>query len=247
MAVKPQYKGLEHGHEPHQIAERLSRTPVSSYLRDWVYGGIDGAVTTFAIVAGATGAALSNNVILILGIANLLADGFSMAAANFIGTKAETDDYERLKAREQRHIQQVPEGEREEIRQILISKGFEGEILENAAAVITSSEQRWIDTMLTEEYGLPPSNRSAWKAALATFMAFLLCGIIPIIPFIFGVTAGATSAAAMTAVVFFGIGSAKSYWSLAHWSRSGLETVGLGMTAAGLAYGVGAFLRNIIG
>ena len=88
---------LEHGHRPSEIAKRLKDGPRVSYLRDWVYGGIDGTVTTFAVVAGVTGAALSTKALLILGVANLLADGFSMAAANFSGTRAEIEEYEHVR------------------------------------------------------------------------------------------------------------------------------------------------------
>jgi hypothetical protein len=84
---------LEHGHNPHDVAKRLKQGPHVSYLRDWIYGGIDGTVTTFAVVAGVVGADLSTKVLLILGAANLFADGFSMAAANFTGTKAEMEEY----------------------------------------------------------------------------------------------------------------------------------------------------------
>ena len=93
---------LEHDHSPHAIARRLQRGPDASYLRDWVYGGIDGAVTTFAIVAGALGADLAARFVIIMGIANLVADGFSMAAANYSGTRAENDDFERIRAMEER-------------------------------------------------------------------------------------------------------------------------------------------------
>ena len=103
---------IEHGHSPEAIAARLKGGPQVSYLRDWVFGGIDGAVTTFAIVAGVAGASLSTNIILILGAANLLADGFSMAAGNYSGVKAERDDYRRLREMELRHIAATPEGER---------------------------------------------------------------------------------------------------------------------------------------
>ena len=98
---------IEHRHTPDAIAARLEKGPQANYLRDWVFGGIDGAVTTFAIVAGVAGAALSTNVILILGAANLLADGFSMAAGNYSGVKAERDDYERLREMEIRQIKIV--------------------------------------------------------------------------------------------------------------------------------------------
>ena len=89
---------LEHGHEPHEISSRINGTRRRSNLRDVIYGAIDGAVTTFAIVAGVVGAELSTKVIIALGIANVLADGFSMAAGNYSGTKAELDDARRLRA-----------------------------------------------------------------------------------------------------------------------------------------------------
>ena len=87
---------LEHEHTPEAIAERLGRGARHNYLRDFVYGGIDGAVTTFAVVAGTIGANLATRIVLILGAANLIADGFSMAASNFLGTRAERDDYRRV-------------------------------------------------------------------------------------------------------------------------------------------------------
>ena len=93
-----QRAGMEHGHSREAIARRLARPPSVSYLRDWVYGGIDGAVTTFAIVAGVVGADLSNRVVLILGLANVVADGFSMAASNFSGTRTELEEKAHLRA-----------------------------------------------------------------------------------------------------------------------------------------------------
>ena len=131
---------LEHGHNPREIAKRLRDGPRVSYLRDWVYGGIDGTVTTFAVVAGVVGADLSTRALLILGAANLLADGFSMAAANFSGTKAEIEEYEQVRRMEERHVRVAPEGEREEIRQIFQAKGFKGEALDTVVDVITEKK-----------------------------------------------------------------------------------------------------------
>ena len=110
---------LEHGHSPKEVHERLREAGRSAHLKDFVYGSIDGTVTTFAIVAGVEGAGLPYSVIVALGLANVLADGFSMAAGNYTGTKAELDNRRRLAEVESRHIRLVPEGEREELRQIL--------------------------------------------------------------------------------------------------------------------------------
>ncbi|MEM8650685.1 MAG: VIT1/CCC1 transporter family protein, partial [Pseudomonadota bacterium] len=103
---------MEHGHTTEEIRRRLNNKQGHNYLGDFVYGGIDGTITTFALVAGIVGAGISKNIILVLGFANILADGFSMAASNYSGTKAETDNLKRLREIENRHIDQIPDGER---------------------------------------------------------------------------------------------------------------------------------------
>jgi VIT1/CCC1 family predicted Fe2+/Mn2+ transporter len=237
---------LEHGHDSASVRRRLAAGPAVSYLRDWVYGGIDGAVTTFAIVAGAIGADLSSRVVLILGAANLVGDGFSMAAGNFSGTKAERDEYAHLRTVEERHVDLVPEGEREEVRQIYRGKGFHGEDLERAVSVITASREGWIDTMMAEEYGQPRVLRMPWKAVLSTFGAFLVCGSVPLLPFVVDAADASGLSLAATALVFFGIGTAKSRWSVTSWWRSGLETLAVGLAAAGLAFAIGYWLKGFV-
>ena len=235
---------VEHGHSPEEIGERLAAGPRPSYLRDWVYGGIDGAVTTFAVVAGVVGAELQPAVVVVMGFANLAADGFSMAAGNYLGTRAEREDLARLEEVEHRHIDLVPDGEREEVRQIYRGKGFGGEELERAVAVITADRSRWVRTMLTEEYGLPTEVRSPLRAAASTFAAFCLCGLAPLLPYLFGARGAFLASALLTGAVFFAIGSAKSRWSPSPWWSSGLSTLLVGGLAASLAYVVGAALRS---
>ena len=241
LPVKP----MEHEHTVEAIHERLSTGPRQNYLRDWIYGGIDGSVTTFAVVSGVVGARLSAWIILVMGFANLLADGFSMAASNFLGTRAEHEDLKRLEAIEYRHIDLSPEGEREEVRQIFLRKGFAGEDLTRLVDMITSDRARWVRTMLTEEYGLPQEVRSPWLAAVTTFSAFLVCGLVPLLPYLFGLKDPLTTSIVMTAGIFFAIGSVKSRWSSAVWWRSGLSTLAVGSMAAGLAYGVGLLLNHL--
>ncbi|MBE1282054.1 MAG: hypothetical protein GJ676_01965 [Rhodobacteraceae bacterium] len=229
----------DHSHTPEAIAKRIGAPPGRGVLRDVVYGGIDGSVTTFAIVAGVAGAGLSPFVIVALGLANVLADGFSMAAGNYSGTKAEQDNARRLRQIEERHIALYPEGERQEVREILAQKGLSGDVLEEATAAITAQQESWIDLMMEGEYGIAGVEPDPMRAAIATFLAFLVAGLIPLLPFLLGLEAAFAWSVWMTAGMFFAIGAVKSRWSLAPWWRSGLETLAIGGAAAAIAYVVG--------
>jgi len=237
---------LEADHTPAAVRARLAMAPNPSYLRDWVYGGIDGAVTTFAIVAGVVGADLSARIIIIMGLANLFADGFSMAAGNYSGTKTEIDDYARLQAIERHHIEQVPHGEREEVRQLLKRKGLSGQVLDQATTSVTSDPDRWVDMMMREEYGLPDVIRSPMRAALSTFAAFVLCGAVPLMPFALGLPNAFTISIVATGCVFGLIGALKSQWSLAPVWRSASETLLIGAAAALVAFVIGNLLKSIV-
>ncbi len=170
-------------HTPEAIRKRIESNHSQDYLKDSIYGAIDGAVTTFAVVSSVTGAGLSSGIVIILGLANLLADGFSMAAGNFVGTRAENQSQRKARREEEAEIESNPAGEKEEIRQIYAAKGFEGKTLETIVEVITSDKKRWLDTMMQEEHGVSGHNPSALKAGLATFSAFLIIGGIPLVAY----------------------------------------------------------------
>ncbi|MFT5786046.1 MAG: VIT1/CCC1 family predicted Fe2+/Mn2+ transporter [Ascidiaceihabitans sp.] len=229
---------MEHGHSPEEVSERLSAGQKHSKLKNMIYGGIDGAVTTFAIVAGVEGAGLSHNIIVALGLANIIADGFSMAASNYSGTKAELDDRKRIIQIEKRHIDQHPDGELEELRQILNMRGLSGDLLDKATKAISLDRDKWIGLMLTDEYGLARDDPEPMRAAIATFAAFLIAGAVPLIPFLLGLERAFITSIFATMSIFFLIGAGKSRWSLAKWWRSGAETLMIGGVAALLAYGV---------
>ncbi len=230
---------------------RLGRRPSVSYLRDFIYGGVDGAVTTFAVVAGVAGADLDETVVIILGGANLIADGFSMAVSNFLGSRAERQQRERARRAEEREIRLVPDGEREEVRQIFAAKGFEGRDLERVVDVITSDEDRWADTMMSEELGFAATARNEFRAAFATLAAFVTIGFLPLIAFVYELAAPGhldhafAWSALMTAVAFLAVGALKARFVDQSWWRSALETLVVGGLAAALAYAAGALLQSV--
>ena len=237
----------EREHTPAAIRDRLRKRDEPNYLPDWLHGGIDGAALLFAVVAGVTGAGLSPGIILIVGVANLVADGFAKAAGSYGSTKAEIDEMRHLVEVEKEQIEQNPEGERAEVREIMAAKGLSGQGLEEAVSSITSDKGIWIETMLMEEHGIPPSIGHPLTSAIHTFLAFVICGAVPLIPVIFGFPNAFLWSIAATALVFFALGFVKSRWSPQSWWRSGLEIFVLGMTAAAIAYAIGYLLRNIVG
>lgn len=240
---------LEHGHSPHAIKERLDLDHQPSYLRDAILGGIDGCVTTFAVVASVAGAGLPGIVALALGVASLIADGFSMGVSNYQGVKSELDAVSRTRAMENRHIRQEPDGEREEIRQIFARKGFEGDVLEQIVDRISEDETLWVETMLREEHGLDLRGFSPLKAAMWTFFAFLLVGSVPLLPFLLpsvGLNVAFATSVGMTGVTFFGIGFAKGVIIGERRWRSGLETLLMGGAAALIAYWVGGIFEPMV-
>lgn len=243
---------LKASHTPEAIQRRLHQRPRQSYLRDFIYGSIDGVITTFAVVSGVAGAGLSSGVIIILGAANLLADGFSMAVSNYLGTRAEQERTTQARTIEGQHIDFYPEGEREEIRQIFAAKGFGEEDLNRLVSVVTSDRSQWIDTMIREEYELPLVGRSAWRAALITFCAFVSLGALPLLAFLPNFFTARQYVHAylvstiLTATSLFIVGAIKSRFVSAIWYRSGIEALLIGGAAALLAYFVGAVLGGMV-
>jgi len=245
------FKQLNREHTKEAISARLAAAARHSYLRDFVFGAVDGTVTTFAVVSGAAGAGLSSGVVIILGAANLLADGFSMAAGNYLSTKADREVGEHFRRVEESHIEHIPDGEREEVRQIFAAKGFEGPMLEDVVKVITEDRQRWIDTMITEELGLRRETPSPLRAATSTFVAFVLAGLVPLLPFLVGASRSSQHAFVLstlaTAATFFLIGLAKGWVVRRSMLVSGLETLVVGAIAAVAAYVTGDVLRALVG
>lgn len=235
-------KSFQHKHDTQTILNRLSSKANHSYLKDAVYGAIDGSVTTFAVIAGVVGAALPSRTIVILGIANLLADGFSMAASNYLGTKTENQQLDLLRKFENYQIEQNPEGETNEVRNILKEMQFSGDLLEKNIQFYTSNKRRWVDFMIQNEYQLSGQKHSEWTAALTTFASFALCGSIPLLSYLFDIAEPFLWSSILTALSFIIVGSLKSRWTVETAFLSSVKTLAVGGLASTIAYLAGSFI-----
>lgn len=221
------------------------------YLGEFVYGGIDGCVTTFAVVAGAVGAGLDSAIIIILGFANLLADGFAMSVGAYLSTKSEKDNYQKHRQIECWEVENVPDAEREEIREIYRAKGFKGELLEQVVEVITSDKDRWVDEMMKDELEMMEEDKSPiWMGAI-TYISFLSIGLIPLLIYVLDYLKPINTnlffvASVLTASGFTLIGWLKAYVNQTSAWRGVLETLLLGGIAASVAYFVGDLLESWI-
>lgn len=222
------------------------------YVPEFVYGGIDGAVTTFAVVAASAGAELGTGVVLILGISNMLADGFSMSVGSFLSTKTEVDQYKTTRQEEYEETKAFPEDETNEIRQIYAAKGFEGKLLEDVVGHITSDTDLWVDEMMVGEHGLLKDEKNPKVNGLITFVSFCLLGAIPILPYFWAFASGTEIkhsfmiACIFTAIAFVIIGALKGYINKTNLTKGVLETLMLGGIAAGVAFFAGDWLEKII-
>ncbi len=223
----------------------------TKYLREFVYGGIDGAVTTFAVVAGSVGANFDITIILVLGLANLLADGFSMSIGAYLSSKSEKEKYLKHKKQEYWEVEHIPEEERKEIETIFRQKGFEGKLLNQVVEVIVADKDRWVNFMMKEEHNLISDQKSPFKIGAATFISFLLVGFTPLLAFIIGYFKEFPfnlfmTASFLTGIAFVLIGWLKGKVNQTNIAKSVLETLGLGLSAALVAYYVGMFLESIL-
>lgn len=223
------------------------RKKLQPFLKEFVYGAVDGSITTFAVVAGAEGANLSSAVIIILGIANLIADGFSMSVGSYLSSRSEKLQYEQFKAREYWEIEHMRASEVQEVREIFRSKGFEGTLLEDIVNKITENKEAWVDIMMKHELNMTREDRSSFAIGLATFLSFFIAGSIPLIVYVYDYFYPTQLSlflysAGFTGITFIGIGLLKAITTQSRKLKRVLETLLLGTAAAMLAYFTGKLL-----
>lgn len=245
-------KDIEAARQAHDSAANTeNHNSAGQYIKSLVYGGMDGIITTFAVVAGVAGAALSSKIVLILGMANLLADGFSMAVGDYLSTKAEKDYNKNERQREAWEVENHPEGEKQELIELYMAKGLSKEDSEQITEILSKSRKVWVDVMMVEELGIIEDEESPLKSAIVTFISFAVFGFIPILAYMLGDTFGIASGnifafdCVLTAITLMILGAVKSKFTGKKWLKSGIETLLVGGAAAAIAYIVGILLAAI--
>ncbi|MBT5237611.1 GMP synthase [Candidatus Peregrinibacteria bacterium] len=233
--------------EEHKLEERHG-SKLGPFIQDIVYGGNDGIVTTFAVVAGTVGADLPHYVVIILGLANLVADGTSMGTGSYLAIKSEMDHFEKLRKEEMDEIEEIPEIEKEEVREAYERKGFTGKDLDSVVDIITSDKDVWADVMMAEEHGMiRDSGGHPVVHGLMTFSSFLVFGSIPLLPYLLRLEADSRFTIAIWST--FGalaiLGLTRSIVTKERIFRGPIEIVTVGALGAFVAYGIGVLLRDI--
>lgn len=235
------------------LAQEHKISPLTTHLKEIVYGGNDGIVTTFAVVAGFAGAQSSPIstfpllTVILFGLANLFADGLSMGLGNFMSLRAEQDVYKEEKAKELHEIRNNKRLEEEETLYILTSKGFSKKQAEELTKIYSQNENYWAEFMMKYELEMPdPQKENPYFTASATFLSFVFFGFIPLVPYIF-LQAWQnmfflSSFFTLAALIILGV----LRWKVTkvRFIRSVGEIVLIGGIAATIAYFVGTFFRN---
>lgn len=231
-----------HEHVHHSIQDPHRR---ASSLSDIILGGQDGLVNVLGVILGVAAATSDPRLVLIAGLSATFAESVSMGAVAYTSTLADADFYESERAREYRHIQDVPRLERDEIREIYEGKGFRGELLERIVETITANEDVWVAVMMAEEHQLTPTDRSrAFRSALVVGISAIVGSLIPLVPFAFlPVNESMLASVVVTALVLFVVGAYKARITVGRPYRSGLEMAVIGTASALVGYAVGALLK----
>lgn len=227
------------------------------HLKELVYGGVDGIVTTFAVVAGFNGAQIDANLtttfstatVLLFGIANLFADGVSMSLGNFLSLRSEKDVYRQFETREKKELRDNEPAEIAETKKILTDKGFSAKDTDTLTDIYRKYPDYWLSFMMTHEIGLPnPSTEVPHIDALVTFSSFVLFGSIPLLPYLFFQQLpvsylfwGAIGGSVFALII---LGSMRHFLSGEKLKTAIVEVLGLGSIAGMVAYFVGVFFRG---
>jgi vacuolar iron transporter family protein len=228
--------------EQRSLHERVDPHVRGRWLSDLILGAQDGLVNTLGVVLGVAAASASVRVTLAAGLAAGVAEGVSMAAVAYTSSVARGELFQAERDREYRHVALAPDVEREEIRRLYASKGFEGPLLDRVVETICANPDVWVAVMMAEEHRLLPVDRRASLKSAAVVGASALAGaVLPVAPFA-AFTRGPAIAMALVlgAAGLFGLGALKARVTVNRPLRSGLSLAAIGILSAMAGYFVGA-------
>jgi vacuolar iron transporter family protein len=216
-------------------------------LRAGVFGVNDGLVSNTCLVMGVAGAAVEPGIILITGVAGLLAGAFSMAAGEFISMLSQKEMFEHQISQEKDELERYPKEEAEELALIYAARGIPLKEARNVAKKLIANPEKALDTLAREELGLNPDDLgSLIGAAVSSFLAFCIGASLPLIPFLFGLSQGVLIAAALSGAALFLVGAVLSLFSGKSAWLGGLRMFLIGSAAAAATYFIGS-LFNVSG
>lgn len=235
-------------HAPH--GENEENSPVRNYVRDLILGFNDGLVSVFAVCAGVAAASGAAHIIAIAGIAAATAGALSMGLGEYLSTKSQAEYYAAEARREREHIRKYPKLERDEVLEMLEKKHYPSELVTPIADHIVADEDRFVEFMMREEFGVgDESERSPFVAMGLVMLAFVVGAILPLIPFLFGAGGlrGLFIAGVFSVAGLFAAGAIKAITSgLPPW-KSAIEMLSFGVAAAIITYGVGLLVKTWLG
>jgi VIT1/CCC1 family predicted Fe2+/Mn2+ transporter len=224
------------------LADARHRTSAGGSLRAAVFGANDGLVSNFALIMGIAGGTSDPGVILLAGIAGLVAGAGSMAAGEWVSVRSQRELYERELEVERWELAAFPDDERDELEVIYRAKGLDGDAARNLADAIMADPDVALDTLAREELGLNPGDLgSPWTAAVSSFLAFAVGALVPLLPFVFATgTAGLAASAAVSALALATVGATISVFTGRPAWRSALRMVVIGGGTAVVTYLIGS-------
>jgi VIT1/CCC1 family predicted Fe2+/Mn2+ transporter len=231
-----------------EIGKRHQNGAAGNALRAGVFGINDGLVSNAALIYGVAGAAPEPSIIVLTGVAGLLAGAFSMASGEYVSVRSQREMFEYQIGLERDELDEYPQEEAAELALIYAAKGMDPAEARRLADTLMQDPERALDTLAREELGLNPDDLgSPWVAAVSSFSAFTAGAALPLLPFLFEMNRALTASIALTAVGLFAVGASMSLFTGRHAILSGLRMLGIG-GAAGLAtYFIGAWLGVTLG
>jgi predicted membrane protein (TIGR00267 family) len=230
-----------------EVKERYAHNVGNMRMREIILGGQDGLVNVLGIIFAVASATREAKLVLLSGLAGMFAESISMTAVNYTSSKAANEVYQAELKKEENHVEEVPELERQEIWDIFYNRGFRGDTLEKVVDKVTSNKKLWVEVMMKDELGLIPFSKDAVRDSITVGIAALVGSFVPLISFILlPVSAAVLWSVALSTLVLFIGGAIKGKITTGNWLISGIEIALIGIVAAAIGYAIGAVIGALI-